>query len=181
MGSWQSLVQSTFLRPQLLVQDRNIVVVLGLVEVSGHGISQVVLLGKLFDRETTTVISGTIGQAGFVALDLVLLLVDQPHVPVEASLWWGSRSYVLGQGLSLVDLVSGHVDYQVVVPLPVSGLLAARCVRIGHAHRVEGAVLGIPLDLGQILDLRRCENVPLEGLSRVNGKLLVTLEVVNII
>lgn len=73
---------------QLLVQFGHVVVPLGLVTGSRLRCSQVVLLPEGLDVELAAAVAGAVGKHGLGARQGPWLLVDQPHVPVEA---WGER------------------------------------------------------------------------------------------
>lgn len=87
---------------QLLVQFGHVVVPLGLVTGSRLWRSQVVLLPEGLDVELAAAVAGAVGEHGLGARQGPWLLVDQPHVPVEA---WGG-----GRGMSADSVRAGQIQ-----------------------------------------------------------------------
>lgn len=95
---------------QFLVQQRNVIIVLSLVEVAGDGSSQVVLFSELLNPEASSIVTRAIGQARLIEAQLSRLLVDQKHVTVETGVLGRARAYVGAQHFSFLDRVAGDVS-----------------------------------------------------------------------
>lgn len=75
---------------QLFVQDRHIIIVLCLVEITSDWVAKLIFLSKLPDRESSAVVCRSVGKPRLITGDLAILLVDKEHVAMQSGVWWGS-------------------------------------------------------------------------------------------
>jgi hypothetical protein len=148
----------------LLVQLRNVVIPLSLIEISSDWCAEAVFLHKLLDLETPAVVTGAIRKAWLIESQLSGLLVDEEDIAMEARLFWRPRAHVVTEDLSFGDVTAGNVADEPVVPLAVLRVGAGRLfggegfvelvsyvngvayrIWIGHAECVEGIGLSVPL------------------------------------
>lgn len=85
---------------QLLVQDRNVVIPLSLVEVSSDRVAQIVLCGEFGDGELGPVIAAGVGQTRLVELQFPVLFVDEENVAVQSRSFRWTGANVCRQGLT---------------------------------------------------------------------------------
>jgi len=120
-----NVLRSSVLFPgKLLVEFGNIVVPFSLVKVSSNRLSQMMLFGELTNGKFPPVVSRTIGQSLLVKVNLVLLLIYQEDVAVEASALWGTRSDILGQRVSFRNIAPGDVTHKPMMPFSELGILS---------------------------------------------------------
>uniref|UniRef100_A0A182QCS1 Uncharacterized protein n=1 Tax=Anopheles farauti TaxID=69004 RepID=A0A182QCS1_9DIPT len=146
----------------LSVQRRHIVIVLGLVEVTGHQLAQPVLLHKRPMVVVHAMVSASIRYTRCLRVVNLAsrLLVHQKYVTMQTRTvrWAGTRERV--HMIAIFHLRPGDVSYQPVTDFTKLWLLAVRCVRIHHKQRVVRVRFGRPLDARLILNLRRPQLVP---------------------
>lgn len=183
------LLLNTFIKggnlcSQLFVQNRNIIVPLSLIQIAGNWVAQIVFLCKFGNRESATIIAAAVRETWFVKLQFSILFVNQKNVTMQTSSFWWTRANISRQSFTFADIVARDVADEPVMPLEnhrrrtknrefddnvfyfsflthlaVNWFLARRCVRIGHAQRIQSGCICIPFDLWNVFDLARCQFV----------------------
>lgn len=168
-----------YLCSQLFVQNRNIIVPLGLIQIAGNRIAQTVLLCEFGNRKSTAIVGTGAGETWLVKLQFAILFVNQEHVAMQSSALRWSRTNIGGQRFTFGDIVTGNIADQPVMPLEkqnsqtnkrkkcrnsacyqlthfaISWLLTRWCVWVGHAQSVQGGCICVPYDLWYVFHLTR--------------------------
>lgn len=71
------------LHSELFVEQWNVGVPLGLIEIASDWRAQVVFLNKLLDLEAATIVAWSVGQAKLIECQLAGLLVDEENIAMK--------------------------------------------------------------------------------------------------
>lgn len=80
--------KTIFLFAKLLVQQWNVVIVFGLVQIASNWSAQIVLLSQFSDGKVSAIGGAGVGQARLIEINLAILLVNQVDIAMQASTWW---------------------------------------------------------------------------------------------
>lgn len=128
------MYQDTTLGSKLLVQHRNVIIVLSLEHITSDRIPKLMLRGKLFNGKVCTVIPACIGQTFLSERDLFRLLVHEKYVTMETRAFWWPSANVRGENFSFRHVVTRNVSYQPVMPLAELWLFTAGSIGIWNEN-----------------------------------------------